>query len=567
MSLSHAFDWLRDLRVRQRPARRLLRAAVIVGLVSVTVGAAALAAVPAQAGTGIWLGLSISPESGPVSSVPTWSTSAACPTGFQTSAVLVELKPDGLIAMTISAAVAPVTSPFSGTLLAGDTVGSVLAAAGVTPGGTTQWAVSCGGTGGSEYVPSIDVTLSPDGSSYTTSCTGGNLCLFPASGSSSLTPAWTTLGGCPAAYLFSAALYTLNADGSLGSRISPVVVNVEGPVSGTLLADVAQDISGTGATGGEPDKWVVVCFSQPGGTGAMDYAQSMYVTLSADGSSYTTSSTPPPLTATTTTLTASPNPAAGGSRLTLTATVTVADGTNPAGSVEFEVGGSLIGGPVAVNADGVATTTSTTIFSVAGSYPLEAVYTPASSFAYASSTGTVTETVNAPPQVGSVPVTVSVPSNGAFSVTVTPGTVNLSVSGLTATGTLQDITVTDTRNTYPGWSVSGQDSQFTGAGTAIGSSIPGNQLGWTPVVVGSLQGGAALGPTVASVSPGLGSAAATLAIAAPGCGFGTNVLSANVALAIPQTAAAGPYSGTMTLTFVEAGPQNEVCVPVTVTFG
>ena len=59
----------------------------------------------------------------------------------------------------------------------------------------------------------------------------------------------------------------------------------------------------------------------------------------------------------------------------------------------------------------------------------------------------------------------------------------------------------------------------------------------------------------------LGSTAATLALAAPGCGFGTNVLSASVTLALPQIAAAGSYSGVMTLTFVEAGPQNQVCVP------
>jgi hypothetical protein len=70
---------------------------------------------------------------------------------------------------------------------------------------------------------------------------------------------------------------------------------------------------------------------------------------------------------------------------------------------------------------------------------------------------------------------------------------------------------------------------------------------------------------VAPVSPGLGTGPATLALAAPGCGFGANVLSANLTLAIPSTAAAGSYASTMTITAVTAGPQNEVCVAVTIT--
>jgi hypothetical protein len=104
-----------------------------------------------------------------------------------------------------------------------------------------------------------------------------------------------------------------------------------------------------------------------------------------------------------------------------------------------------------------------------------------------------------------------VPQGGAFTLTVAPGTVNLTVSGATATGTLEDVTVTDTRNYYPGWSVSGQTSSFDGSGTAAGSTFSGNQLGWVPTAVGSLEDGASLGGTAAPVSPGLGTTAATLA--------------------------------------------------------
>jgi hypothetical protein len=68
--------------------------------------------------------------------------------------------------------------------------------------------------------------------------------------------------------------------------------------------------------------------------------------------------------------------------------------------------------------------------------------------------------------------------------------------------------VTDTRNYYPGWSVSGQDSNWTGSGTAAGFTISGNQLGWTPIAAGAQQDGATLGGAVAPVSPGLGTTAA-----------------------------------------------------------
>jgi hypothetical protein len=80
--------------------------------------------------------------------------------------------------------------------------------------------------------------------------------------------------------------------------------------------------------------------------------------------------------------------------------------------------------------------------------------------------------------------------------------------------------------------VSGQESDFTGSGAAAGATISGNQLGWVPTVVGSVVGGAALGPTVAPAAPGLGSTAAVLASATPGNGYGTNIVSARLTLAI-----------------------------------
>jgi hypothetical protein len=231
-------------------------------------------------------------------------------------------------------------------------------------------------------------------------------------------------------------------------------------------------------------------------------------------------------------------------------------------AVVFTANGTDIGSPVNVTAGGVATLTTT--FTATGQMALAAAFFPTNSSSYFSSQATFTETVYPAGTAaeGSEPVTISVPQGGAFILTVAAGTVNLAVSGATATGTLEDVTVTDTRNYYPGWSVSGETSSFDGSGTASGSTFSGNQLGWVPTAVGSLEDGATLGGTVAPVSPGLGSTAATLALAAPNCGFGTNVMSANLPLDLPSLATAGPYSSVMTITAVVTGPANEFCVPV-----
>ena len=152
-----------------------------------------------------------------------------------------------------------------------------------------------------------------------------------------------------------------------------------------------------------------------------------------------------------------------------------------------------------------------------------------------------------------LPVTFTVSTSGSFTFTVAAGAVNLTVSGSNATGALPPITVSDTRNSFPGWSVSGQVSDFTGSGTAAGSTISGNQLGWVPTAT-SLGTGVTLGGTVTPGPLGLGSTAAVLGSAHAGSGFGTSVLSANLTLAIPAAATAGDYTGSLTVTAVTALP-------------
>jgi hypothetical protein len=136
---------------------------------------------------------------------------------------------------------------------------------------------------------------------------------------------------------------------------------------------------------------------------------------------------------------------------------------------------------------------------------------------------------------------------------VAPGTVKLTVFGADLAGILNSITVSDTRNSYPGWSVSGQAADFTGSGTAAGSTVSGNQLGWMPTDV-SLATGVTLRGTVTPAAPGLGSTAAVLASAPSGSGFGVSIVRATLTFAIPAMAEAGDYTSLLTVTAVTSAP-------------
>ena len=382
----------------------------------------------------------------------------------------------------------------------------------------------------------------------------GDVSLSPASGSTSTSPTWATTVGCPTGFQGS-AVFRIEEGGGATFSISPTIAVVTSAFTGAMENNdsIATIQSVAGLANGGTDELVVYCFSGASLTGTSSPEMSTFLTISSDGTTYSTSSSGPAGPATTTTnLNASPNPAQVGATVTLTATESASDGTNPAGSIQFESGGTDIGTAVAVNSSGVATTTTT--FSGAGTVSLSAVFTPTNTTNYSGSTGTYSETVTTTnPNSGSEPISVTVPSTGSFTLTVATGTVNLTPNsvGTSAAGLLNPVTVSDTRNSFPGWQVTGQESTFNGSGSSAGYSISGNQLGWTPTDT-SLGTGVTLGPTVAPVSPGLGTTAAVLAQAAAPNGTGTSVLGANLLLDIPASAAAGPYAGTMTITAVTA---------------
>jgi hypothetical protein len=305
---------------------------------------------------------------------------------------------------------------------------------------------------------------------------------------------------------------------------------------------------------------VVECFTQASGGGTGTYTDDDFLQFTSDDSTYTQVPNPgvssgPPVSVNLT-LTANPSTATSGQTVTLTATASAANAT---GTVQFENNGTNIG--AAAPLSGGTVSTATTPFTAptvtaATTATLTAVYSPTGNFT-AGTAGSLSLPVNpAPANSGTIPLAVSVPQSGSFTLTVdTTDVVTLTATGLTASGTTTPITVADTRNSYPGWSVSGQDSAWTGTGTAAGGTFSGNQLGWQPTDT-ALAPAVTLGSTVAPVSPGLGTNAATLASvhAGLGNGYGTSTLGATLALDIPPTAPAGPYTSGLTISAVTSNP-------------
>lgn len=260
--------------------------------------------------------------------------------------------------------------------------------------------------------------------------------------------------------------------------------------------------------------------------------------------------------ATKTAVTYTPDPAVAGQQVTVTATVSDVNGPGPTptGSVLFQVGGTTIGGgPVTLDSSGVATAMTT--FAPGSQFAtIQVTYTPNDPTAFFSSSTAVFVIITTPASTG-IPLAVTVPPFGSFILTVdSTDVVNLAINGpSTATGQLTPVTVSDTRNTYPGWSVSGQAGDFAGSGSAAGGSVAGAELGWVPDGA-PLAGGVILGAAVLPAGPGLGTTAAVLALAHAGSGFGTSILGANLQLDIPVGTPAGPYTGDITISAVTALP-------------
>ena len=119
----------------------------------------------------------------------------------------------------------------------------------------------------------------------------GTVRLSPASGPSSSKPTWATSVACPAGYQGSAVFSELHSDGKTFTTIAPIVNGTNVPFSGTLLGPIAKvQFFGQIPNGGTQELFVQ-CASGPGGTGNVQNDMKIYITYSADGTSYTTSTT------------------------------------------------------------------------------------------------------------------------------------------------------------------------------------------------------------------------------------------------------------------------------------
>ena len=271
-----------------------------------------------------------------------------------------------------------------------------------------------------------------------------------------------------------------------------------------------------------------------------------------------------PAAATPTTTSLAATPASGSAdnltNVTLTATVSPAAA---AGTVTFQDGPDTVG-TAAVSA-GTAALTRTY---AAGNHSFTATFTPANPANFTTSTSTslpyvvtafagvsTSETINTTVAPGSLTISVA----NTSPVTLPAPVLNAAATLLTTSGDINPVTVTDTRAGDPGWTVSGQISDFAGPGSA---SINGANLGWTPKLVdngagqtvtpgGVVNAAPGIAPGASPADPALGlKTARTLARTASGHGIGTAHVSATLALNVPTTTVAGSYSATLTLTAI-----------------
>ncbi|MEU3452525.1 Ig-like domain repeat protein [Micromonospora sp. NPDC006766] len=247
----------------------------------------------------------------------------------------------------------------------------------------------------------------------------------------------------------------------------------------------------------------------------------------------------PVVEATTANLAVSPaSPVAAGTQVTLTATVAP---SGAAGTVEFLRGTNSLG--TATVSGGKATLTTSTI--PAGSWSLTARFTPADPSSYGASTSSAHSfVVNGPAGGASKAQTITADVDpGAFTLDIAePPSIALlgGQVGGTATGALKQATITDLRGTNAGWDVTGQLSDFTGAG-----NIPAENLTWTP----SAAKASGSGSVTAGGAANLGDTR-SLCSSAAGSSAGKFTCDAGLSLSIPDSVPPGAYSATLTLTLV-----------------
>jgi hypothetical protein len=125
-----------------------------------------------------------------------------------------------------------------------------------------------------------------------TAAAGSGVSMSPASGSTNSTPAWSTTTACASGFQGSGIFRAINSAGHTYS-ISGATNSVTAPFRGTLLANIAEIQDFGNIPDGGTQELVVICFSGDSLTGSPHEEMTMFITYSADGSTYTTSATRP----------------------------------------------------------------------------------------------------------------------------------------------------------------------------------------------------------------------------------------------------------------------------------
>lgn len=155
-----------------------------------------------------------------------------------------------------------------------------------------------------------------------------------------------------------------------------------------------------------------------------------------------------------------------------------------------------------------------------------------------------------PPQDTEITVTIPAAASG-LRLTVSPGGVSLADAELAgeefvATGSLEEVRVTDARPDRERWTLNGRTSDFDGPGDA---AIDGSALGWEPALLGENNAGTA-GTAVAPGAGGGLSSDKPLAQAPDGVTRSETRVGAEVTLRAPASTPAGDYAATLTLTLI-----------------
>ena len=161
---------------------------------------------------------------------------------------------------------------------------------------------------------------------------------------------------------------------------------------------------------------------------------------------------------------------------------------------------------------------------------------------------TASEDITTTVEAGALVISVDNPH-----VTLPSPVLNANGDLLTTTGKINPVTLTDTRAGNPGWSASGQITDFTDGGTHL---INGQNLGWTPNVIDKSQAqtvtaGSPVAPAAGAAPGDAGTAGLKSSRSlASGTGLGTAHFGADLALNVPTSTVAGTYTATLTLTAI-----------------